>query len=250
MWLRISLLGIVGVACLSAVTGCSFPHDPEDTLNRVRNGVLRVGVVEQFPWAYHDDDEGWRGAEVEMVAQLADRLQAKIHWVPGNESSLIQLLERYELDLVIGGLTNKASWSKNVGLTQPFHTSRVALGIQPGEEPPQDLSGVEVAAVRGSFAAALAREEGAEVIFVPSLQNSNRPVAAQSWQIAALGRVEAGEPMQSQQHVWAVPPGENGWLLFLDRALPELSREVAARLAELERQRLGRAGSNPQGTAP
>lgn len=35
---------------LALAVACDFPRDAQDTLQRVRNGTMRVGVSENDPW--------------------------------------------------------------------------------------------------------------------------------------------------------------------------------------------------------
>lgn len=131
-----------------AVAGCDIPKDPEGTLERVRGNVMRVGLIEQEPWAQHEGGQA-SGVEVELVNRLAQQLGSRVEWQPGGETELFERLENHELDLVIGGVTASTPWAARLGLTLP-HTERTV------------------------------RE-------------------------------------QKHQHVLAAPPGENAWLLELDR---------------------------------
>jgi hypothetical protein len=40
-----------GVALLLFAVACGLPRDPDDTLERVRGGVVRVGITDNPPWA-------------------------------------------------------------------------------------------------------------------------------------------------------------------------------------------------------
>ncbi len=132
--------------------GCGpFPRDPEETLSNIRSGgTMRVGVVENPPWTSFDGD-GPGGVEVELVERFAAELGSEIAWIRGGESELMRELERFELDLVIGGLTKDSPWSKRVGFSRVYFSES---------------------------------REG-----------------------------------KKEEHVIAVPPGENGWVMRLDRFL-------------------------------
>ena len=57
-------LGALIVSILVVATACSsLPRDPEGTLERVRHGALRVGLVENPPWVVRTAGEP-QGAEV------------------------------------------------------------------------------------------------------------------------------------------------------------------------------------------
>jgi len=117
---------LFGTAALLAVlTGCaSFPADPDGTLDRVRGGVLRVGVSHSEPWVRVLEETEPAGIEPELVQRFATTLQATIEWQPGGEEALMTDLEHGRLDLVIGGLTAESPWTDKAAITKPYAESR------------------------------------------------------------------------------------------------------------------------------
>ena len=109
------------VFALGALTGCgvSIPTDPNGTLEHVRSGTLRVGVSPNDGWTEFVGEKP-AGVDVELVTEFADRLDAEVVWTPGGEEALMGELERGELDLVIGGLTDKSPWFDKAVMTKPF----------------------------------------------------------------------------------------------------------------------------------
>jgi ABC-type amino acid transport substrate-binding protein len=126
---RIVALVVILATLLTA--GCaSFPADPEDTLERVTGGVLRVGVSPNPP---HTEVRGTaepEGSEVVLVRDFAATLPAEIEWTVGGEEMLILALEHGDLDLVIGGLTADTPWAEHAAITKPY-----AKAIDPAGEP-------------------------------------------------------------------------------------------------------------------
>lgn len=124
---------------LMAIAGCELPRDPEGTLERVHGGTMRAGVVPNPPWVVVEAGRV-RGVEPALVREFARSLDARIEWVAGTESELLQRLETGELDLVAGGLTRSNPWGSRVGLTRPYPApagdgsgERRVLAIPPGE---------------------------------------------------------------------------------------------------------------------
>jgi ABC-type amino acid transport substrate-binding protein len=123
------------VIALLLLGGCDLPKDPGGTLDRVRGGVLRIGVMENPPWVRLDGDAP-EGIEPALIVAFAERLDARPEWVrrPGREP--LAALEQGDLDIVIGGLTADSPWSDRVGFTRPYVTvGEVAhvVAIAPGE---------------------------------------------------------------------------------------------------------------------
>jgi polar amino acid transport system substrate-binding protein len=211
-------------AALLTAGGCaSLPRDPEHTLDRVlQTGRVRVGVVENPPWA---------GAEVELARQFAASLGAVPEWFPGGEQRHMQALERYELDLLIGGIEATSPWAKKVGLTRPYFTERIVVGVPAGMPAPGSLEGQKIAVKAGEEAGAYLQKKGAAVLRVTTLA-PHTAAAAPDWRLPQLGLEPTRFELVKKEHVMAVPPGENGWLrrlqIFLagqESGIPDLLRK-------------------------
>jgi polar amino acid transport system substrate-binding protein len=114
--------------------GCGeegFPRDAKGTLQRVRGGTMRVGLVENPPWVVRQGDEP-AGIEPELVRQFAAELRATPEWHWGGEQAQMEALEKYELDLLLGGITRKTPWKSDVGLTSGYFEEH-AFATAPGE---------------------------------------------------------------------------------------------------------------------
>jgi ABC-type amino acid transport substrate-binding protein len=121
------------------VAGCHFPDDPNGTLDRVQNGRLRAGLSVREPWTRLSDGKP-AGPEVRLIEDFAAELDAQVEWTVGSESDLFRALERQQLDLVVGGLTDDTPWKDRAGLTEPYlklekdgRTERHVIAVAPGE---------------------------------------------------------------------------------------------------------------------
>jgi ABC-type amino acid transport substrate-binding protein len=123
------------VALLGFVSGCkpgaAIPRDPQKTSERARGGQIRVGVVENPPWASRAGGEA-HGIEADIARDFAKELNATPEWHWGGEQAHMEALERFELDLVIGGITKQTPWKKTVGMTDTYFGKHV-LATAPGE---------------------------------------------------------------------------------------------------------------------
>lgn len=230
--LTASLLLVTGTA------GCQWPRDPGGTLNHVRNGVLRVGVTENPPWTVIPDSDGEpAGAEVELVRRLAQQLGARVEWRTGTESTLMPALKDRTLDLAIGGLEATAPWTAEASLSRPYLTTRTVVAAPPGVAVPDDLDGVQVAVRAGTPGEAKLDKTGAEVVAVAEISGATgMPAVVGEWELSTLGYTTSAHEIATEDHVWASPPGENGWQVEIEGFLLDLSEaEVLELLTGAER---------------
>jgi polar amino acid transport system substrate-binding protein len=233
---RVTLL--VAIFALGGLAGCEFPRDPEGTLERVRGGTLRVGVIEDEPWVKLSQNREPTGVEPELVRQFADELDADVEWVGGSESELVEAMRGYQLDLLIGGLTRSSPWQKEVALTRPYVDTEIELGVPPGEEVPGDLSGVEIWVERHSEAAALLEqeEEEADAVYFDEIEQVDGLALLDTYDIDAIGYERTDHIFRDDEHAMAVPMGENAFLVELEQFLLDRGDE-AERLVTEEARR-------------
>ena len=123
--------------------GCQgdFPADPQGTLDRARDGVLRVGVSENPPWTDVAPDGTVGGSEVELFTDYAETIDAEVEWVPAGENTLAAMMGEGRLDVVVGGLASDVPWTSEIATTRPYTTTtgpdgaevKIVVGVQPGE---------------------------------------------------------------------------------------------------------------------
>ncbi len=213
---------VLVAAALTAVlvAGCGIPRDPESTLDRVRDGVLRAGITASEPWTTL---EGGRpgGVEVELVERFAAELGARVEWVDGSEADLIGALELRELDLVVGGLTADTPWQAKAAITRSYATTRVVVAVPSSQPAPDDIAGLRVAVEVGTDAAGIL-EDKTDAIAVPVpdvTEVTGSAVAIEEWLLADLDLRDTGVHLTKSKHVMATPMGENAFLVRLERFL-------------------------------
>lgn len=105
---------------LLLLSGCAaVPADPQGTLERVSGGTLNVGVSPNGDFAFVSGD-AVTGSEAALVEAFADTVDADVEWTVGSEEALVRALEREDVDLVIGGLTDATPWADKAGVTRPY----------------------------------------------------------------------------------------------------------------------------------
>lgn len=117
----VSQLGkyVLGMSVL-VLAGCDLPKDPDGTLDRVREGTLRAGLIAGEPYQEQD----WN-----RLTRLAARLNARLEIVVGGAHGLVRRLEKGELDLV-------ASLPKDTPFKSPGFTHPVGPPPFEGAMPP------------------------------------------------------------------------------------------------------------------
>jgi polar amino acid transport system substrate-binding protein len=226
---------LVVLSAISAVGCDGLPRDPEGTLKRVQGGKLRVGLVENPPWVVRTSGEPG-GAEAELVRRMAAQLKATPEWVWGGEQQHFEALERFELDLVVGGLTDDTPWRNRVGLTGEYFKDRLTLGF-PTSTPPSNLNSLRVQVKSGDAIASYLKKKNAVPISVGKMNPEDGAAAGPDWQLEALGFTPTNENFQTRKHVWGVPPGENAWLKRIEEFFDGQRSEIKGLLQKEVRGR-------------
>jgi polar amino acid transport system substrate-binding protein len=227
--LVVSILALVPIS-----VGCDFPRDPRGTLEGVRNGTMRVGIVDNEPWTRIEDGRA-SGAEVELLEDFAEKLGAETSFVPGTTPELLEAARQGEVDVLVGGFTSTSpgvSEGKEAGVTGPYLTTRSVVGVPPDMPAFDEVSGREIAVGSIGATAALLKEKGAVPVAVDDLSTAGMPVAAYPWQLETWGFESTGIELPGEKHVMAVPLGENGWLVELERFLRAHRTEAKELLRE------------------
>lgn len=220
-----------------AMAGCNMPADPEHTLESVRGGQMRIGVIDNPPWVVRQAEARTVGGlEAQLMQDFALQLDAEIEWVPGSEAELMTALEHFQLDAVIGGLTDRSPWIKNISFSRPYHSSSINVAMPAGAaQVLTNIKGLEIAVASGSEAAAHVHAKGGKAVPVRALDSARLPIAAPEWRLRALGLLP-GIELHRQRHVIALSPGENAWLVAMDRFLHDREGEIPALLDRAARE--------------
>lgn len=129
--------------CLTALAlaACGgYPRDPDGTLDRVRGGVMRVGVAHDPPFVVADGPGEPRGPEVALLRDYARGLGARIAWNRSGHAVLMRELEARRLDAVVGGHADDSPWTQRVATSRPYRLQDAhgrpvdrVMALPPGE---------------------------------------------------------------------------------------------------------------------
>ena len=223
------------LVCFSLLYGCRYPQDVEGTLDKVRDGVLEVGVTENPPWVIRTNGRA-EGLEPEIVRRLADQLNAEVRWHWGSESELFRALEQFQLDLIIGGIAKNKWVSKAAAPTKPYVKVRSTVGFPEGQAIPDSLEGLTVGVLPVNHLSKPLSEKGAVPEKRTEPQQPDGAFAGPGWWLRANGYHPGPFKLITDKHVMLLPKGENAWMLVVQKHLNSLTG-VEQRLQQMEAQR-------------
>jgi len=126
MKIKLTKLPIYFIGALLLFASCNLPKDPNSSWQKAQKEGLKVGVVDNPPFTNTASDS-FSGNEIEIINKFASSNKIEVSFLKGNESDLIEKLEKFELDMVIGGFNKKTVWSKKAGLSRPYDKEHVFL---------------------------------------------------------------------------------------------------------------------------
>lgn len=119
--IRRPIASLAVLAAISLLGGCglSIPADPDDTLDSVTGGVLRVGTSPDGELVEVSQGDP-TGTIVDLVDRFADSIDADTEWTVASEETLVTDLEAGDLDLIAGGITPDTPWIDKAGVTRGY----------------------------------------------------------------------------------------------------------------------------------
>lgn len=231
-FLRLKPLLLVTLGLLGLAACDDYPRDPNRTLERVlASDVMQVVVVDHEPWAKAGQGQAPTGAEVKMVQAFAQDLGVEIEWHRAPTIEAMEALERGDADLAIGGFTAAAVEAHPGGApTYAYFIEKLVVAAEPGAPVPQDIDGERVLVPAELLVESLVEDRGGVPVVDPG--EGARLVVLPQWQIPGSGLVPTPVELRREEHVLAVPPGENAWLMRLERFLRDHAGDVGERLRE------------------
>lgn len=125
------------------VVGCrEYPKDPEGTWERIRREGARVGLAEDGSHVQINGRPSQGPVEGSVVVllerMLADLGVEEAKRQIGSSDELMEKLERFELDIVVGGYTENSPWRNRVAFSRPWYVDSSdgdhhVLALPPGE---------------------------------------------------------------------------------------------------------------------
>jgi polar amino acid transport system substrate-binding protein len=212
-------------AFVPVALACGLPRDAAGTLDRVTNGVVRVGYAIQSPWIT-DNGAVPGGIEAKLASDIAASVGARIVWIQRPEADLMHALHERELDLVISGLTQESAWSAEAAFTTSYYTDTIVVSAPRGSAAPSSVNNARVAILPGDPVAALIRKKNGVPVIRRDIGATQLPSAQHVWEVDQTGRESTGLILAESKRVLAVPPGENAWLVHVEKILSSRKDQI------------------------
>jgi polar amino acid transport system substrate-binding protein len=94
-----------------------------------KSGKLRVGVAEIIPWAMHDKNGNFVGFEIDVAKKLARDMGVEVEFYPVEFRYLIPDLLAGRTDIIISGLSIRASRALELNFSEPYNQTDVLLAV-------------------------------------------------------------------------------------------------------------------------
>lgn len=225
--LRLVTLGLFAFA-LSACDG--YPRDPDHTLTRVLRTERFIAVaVDHSPWVATAEGRDPSGVEVDLVETFAQDLGVDVEWRRAPAFEALEAMERGDADLVVGGFTKEALKAHTgSSSTYAYVTERLVVAAEPGTPVPRALDGLKVVTPPELMADRLVTDENG----IPTVEDGPEVFlhAVLDWTLPERDLVPTGIVLRREDHVFAVPKGENAWITRVERFLRQRADDVGAML--------------------
>src|SRR5918996_1149189 len=177
------LLALLSIGLVAA--GCGDDDDDEAQngggaeaeFSTVEQGRLTVGSDIPFPPFEFREGGELTGFDVELVEEMAQRLDLEVRWVDTAFDTIFTQLAAGRYDVVASATTITEERQQTVDFTDPYYAAQQAVVVNAGQTPDlttaDDLSaGDTVAVQRGTTGETWARENLPEGVRVRSFQEA------------------------------------------------------------------------------
>lgn len=139
------LLSLVMVVAVVGVTGCQSKDDK-----------LIVGTSADYePFEYIAEDGSYTGFDIELMEEIAKRLDMEIEWQDIAFDGLIGSLQSDKIDAIIAAMSATPERAEQVDFTEPYFIGADAIIVAEGSGIPisrnEDMSGYRVGVQTGTI---------------------------------------------------------------------------------------------------
>jgi len=161
------LLAVIMCFALVAAGCSSTSSDTDDSLQRVLDAgqLTVVGSGGYPPFNYIDDNGDVIGFDVDVGAEIAERLGVELNYVTGEWSGLIEGLRAGRYDAILGSMAITEERLQTVNFSIPYYYSGAQLIVRSdsGITDPSEMEGKTIAVATGTNYVQDAEGLGAEI---------------------------------------------------------------------------------------
>lgn len=236
---------------LALATGCGGDDDaasppPTEGFTTVEQGMLTVGSDIPFPPFEYREEGQLTGFDVELVEEMARRLDLEVRWVDTAFDTIFTQLAAGRYDVVASATTITEERQRTIDFTDPYYAAQQAVAVNVEQTP--DLRSVDdvpasgtVAVQRGTTGETWAREnlpDGVRVRSFPEAPDTYTALEAgnvtavifdEPSAVTEAEQREAIEVVQTldtgERYGFGVDPRNQELLTALNRTLAEIKRD-------------------------
>jgi len=146
------IVAIIATSVLFALNGCK--KDDGDSLQRVLDSgeFVVVGSGGYPPFNYTDENSNVVGFDVDVGAEIAERLGVELSYVTSDWDGLVEGLKSKRYDGILGSMAITPDRLAQVSFSEPYYYSGAQLFIQKGSgiTSPDDMEGKNIAVATGT----------------------------------------------------------------------------------------------------
>ncbi|TDQ42677.1 amino acid ABC transporter substrate-binding protein (PAAT family) [Aureibacillus halotolerans] len=164
-------------AFLLVLSACSIISEDESSWGTIKNeGVLKVATSGTlYPTSYHDDNDGLTGYEVEIVREMASRLDLDVEFVEMGFDGMLPSVENGTVDMASNDITitedRKDKFAYSLPIKYSYGGAIVRKEDLSGIQTLEDLKGKRAAGAASSIYMNLAEEYDAEAVYYDNATN-------------------------------------------------------------------------------
>ncbi|HLO33666.1 MAG TPA: ABC transporter substrate-binding protein [Anaerolineales bacterium] len=144
------------VAISLVLAGCGTLNKPANHLEAIKQaGVIKVGTSADYPPFESVDANGVKvGFDIDLMTEIAKRLNVKLEWVDMPFDSLIAAVQEGKIDASISAFNYTEERDKTIDFSAPYYTSEdsftVADGFAGTIAKPEDVAAYKVGVQTGT----------------------------------------------------------------------------------------------------
>lgn len=232
-----------------AVAGLAATANAQGLLDRIRaKGVVVIGVKNDYrPYGFLDPSGAIVGFEIDIAAEIAQRLGVRADYVPVIAANRMEFLQQGRIDMIVASMSDTPQRRQVVGFVEPLYYaggSSILTRKSSGIARWADLRGRRICATQGAYYnRPITERYGANIVAFPSVVEAHNAllsgdcVAFLQDSSLHIGTLASGDARWADFHAPLPTEDEVGWAIGVPLAERDgaFGKAVSAIIAELAR---------------